>query len=185
LATQALTPDSKKPVAGSLAKAQSDETQQTTATPSKTSTVLTTQELAPDSKEPVAGSLSEGQSDETQQTSATPSKTSTVLAAQELAPDSKKPLAASLSEAQSDETRQTSDRGTSPAFFTYVVEPHDTLRELCTAIMGQYDPSTVAEIRRLNPGMRHLNRLRVGQELRFPLKTLGNQRSTFKNGQPK
>jgi hypothetical protein len=133
----------------------------------------------------VTGSLSEAQSDETQQTTASPSKTSTVLAAQELAPESKKPVAGSLSEAQSDETRQTTARRTSAAFFTYVVEPHDTLHELCTAIMGQYDPSTVAEIRRLNPGVRNLNHLQVGQELRFPLKTLGNQRSTFKKRQPK
>lgn len=153
------------------------------ATPSKTSTVLATQELAPDANKPVAGSLSEAQSHETQRTTATPSKTSTVLAAQE--PDSKKPVAGRVSEAQSDEAQQTTNRGTSAAFFTYVVEPHDTLRELCTAMMGQYDPSTVAEIRKLNPGVRNLNHLEVGQALRFPLKTLGNQGSTSKNGQPK
>jgi general secretion pathway protein A len=105
-----------------------------------------------------------------QTTVATPSKTSSVLATQELAPDSKKPVAGSLSQAQSDETQPTTDRGTSVAFFAYVVEPHDTLRELCTAIMGQYDPSTVAEIQKLNPGMKDPNHLEVGQELRFPLK---------------
>ena len=161
-------------------------TRQTTiATPSKTSTVLAAQELAPDSNKPAAGSLSEAHSDEAQQTTATPSEASSVLATQELAPDSKKPAAGSLSEAQPDDTQQTTDRGTSAAFFTYVVEPHDTLRELCTAITGHYDASTVAEIRKLNPGMRNPNHLEVGQALRFPLKTLRNQGSTFKNGQVK
>lgn len=159
--------------------------QTTVASPGKASSVLATQELAPDSKKSVGGSLSEAQPDGTQQTTPSPSKTSTVLPAQELTPDSKTPVAGGLPQAQSDETQQTRDRSTSAAFFTYVVEPHDTLRELCTAIMGQYDPSTVAQIRRLNPGMRNLNHLQVGQELRFPLKTLGNQRSTLKNGQPK
>jgi len=120
-----------------------------------------------------------------QTTVATPSKTSTVLATQELAPDSKKPVTGGLSEAQSDEAQLTTDRRTPAAFFTYVVEPHDTLRELCTAIMGHYDPSTVAEIQKLNPGMRNPNHLQVGQALRFPMKTLGNQESTFTNGQPK
>jgi len=159
--------------------------QTTVATPSKTSTVLATQELAPDSQKPVTGGLSEAQSDEAQQTTAAPSTTSTVLATQELAPDSKKPVAGSLSEAQSDEAQLTTDRRTPAAFFTYVVEPHDTLRELCTAIMGHYDPSTVAEIQKLNPSMRNPNHLEVGQALRFPMKTLGNQESTFTNGQPK
>lgn len=152
---------------------------------SKTSNVLAAQELAPDSNKPVAGSLPEAQSGETQQTTRTPSKTTTVLATQELAPDSKKPVAGSLSEAQPDETQQTIDRGTSAAFFTYVIEPHDTLRELCTAIMGHYNPSTVAEIRKLNPGMRNPNHLVVGQALRFPVKSLGNPGSTSKKGQPK
>lgn len=151
----------------------------------KTSTALAAEEWARDSNKPMAGRVSEAQSNETQQATATASKTSTVLAAQESAPDSKKPVAGSLPEAQSDEMQQTTDRGTSAAFFTYVVEPHDTLRELCTAMMGQYDPSTVAEIRKLNPGMRNLNHLQVGQELRFPLKTLQNQGSTSKKGQPK
>jgi type II secretory pathway predicted ATPase ExeA len=183
LATQELAPDAMKDAAGRLSEAQPDETRRSPAR-GTTSTVLATQELAPDAMKDAAGSLSEAQSDQTRQTTATP-KASTVLATQELAPDAMKDAAGRLSEAQPDETRRSPARGTSAAFFTYVVEPHDTLRELCTAIMGQYDPSTLAQIRRLNPGMRNLNHLQVGQELRFPLKTRGKQRSTLKNGQPK
>jgi general secretion pathway protein A len=53
--------------------------------------------------------------------------------------------------------------------FTYVVQLHDTIMELCRSAFGYCDASTLEEIRRLNPGLKNPNRLEVGQEVRLPL----------------
>ena len=52
---------------------------------------------------------------------------------------------------------------------TYVVQPSDTLRDLCLSIVGRYDDAVLAKIRELNPDLKDPNRLEVGQEVRLPL----------------
>lgn len=71
--------------------------------------------------------------------------------------------------AELNQPRFPTDRGSSNKSFTYVVQPKDTLRELCVSVVGRYDKTVVAEIMKLNPGIRNLNHLEVGQEIRFPL----------------
>lgn len=56
-----------------------------------------------------------------------------------------------------------------PAFFTYVVQPNDTLRDLCMSTIGRYDNTVLAEIRKLNPELKDPNHLLAGREIRFPL----------------
>ena len=53
--------------------------------------------------------------------------------------------------------------------FVYVVQPNDTIHDLCVWATGRYDDALVAEIRKLNPGLRDLDHLQVGQRIRFPL----------------
>ena len=52
---------------------------------------------------------------------------------------------------------------------TYVVQPSDTLRDLCLSIVGRYDDAVLAKIRELNPDLKDPNRLEVGQVVRLPL----------------
>jgi general secretion pathway protein A len=52
---------------------------------------------------------------------------------------------------------------------TYLVQPNDTLRDLCMSIVGRYDDAVLAKIRELNPDLKDPNRLDVGQEVRLPL----------------
>ena len=56
-----------------------------------------------------------------------------------------------------------------PAFFTYVIQPNDTLRDLCMSTVGRYDNAVLAELRKLNPELKDPNHLLVGREIRFPL----------------
>jgi general secretion pathway protein A len=53
--------------------------------------------------------------------------------------------------------------------FTYVVQPNDTLRELCLSLVGRYDEAVQEEIRKLNPNLKDLAQLNPGQEIRLPL----------------
>ena len=53
--------------------------------------------------------------------------------------------------------------------FTYVVQPKDTLRELCVSMLGRYDNAVRAEIRQLNPNLKNPEHLDPGQEIRLPL----------------
>jgi type II secretory pathway predicted ATPase ExeA len=53
--------------------------------------------------------------------------------------------------------------------FTYVVQPNDTLRALCLALVGRYDEAVQKEVRRLNPDLKDLKHLNAGQEIRLPL----------------
>src|SRR6202521_4983069 len=52
---------------------------------------------------------------------------------------------------------------------TYVVQPSDTLRDLCLSIVGRYDDAVLAKIRELNPDLKDPDRLGVGQEVRLLL----------------
>jgi type II secretory pathway predicted ATPase ExeA len=53
--------------------------------------------------------------------------------------------------------------------FTYVVQPKDTLRDLCVSTLGRYDKVVLSKIRELNPDLRNVDHLDVGQVIRFPL----------------
>jgi general secretion pathway protein A len=52
---------------------------------------------------------------------------------------------------------------------TYVVQPSDTLRDLCMALLGRYDKEVLNEVRRLNPNLKNPNVLEVGQEIVVPV----------------
>jgi hypothetical protein len=52
---------------------------------------------------------------------------------------------------------------------TYVVQPNDTLRDLCVSILGRYDSTILAEVRRLNPDLKTPEHLDAGQKIRLPL----------------
>jgi type II secretory pathway predicted ATPase ExeA len=60
-------------------------------------------------------------------------------------------------------------RASSVRSFTYVVQPKDTLRELCVSMLGRYDNAVRAEIRQLNPQLKNPEHLNPGQEIRLPL----------------
>ena len=63
-----------------------------------------------------------------------------------------------------------SDTGASAVrSFTYVVQPQDTLRELCVSMLGRYDNAVRAKIRQLNPNLKNPEHLDPGQEIRLPL----------------
>jgi len=51
---------------------------------------------------------------------------------------------------------------------SYIVQPHDTVVELCQSIFGRYDEVTLSEIRKLNPRLKDPDHLEVGQEIRLP-----------------
>lgn len=52
--------------------------------------------------------------------------------------------------------------------FAYVVQPHDTISDLCVAMLGRYDANVLQEIRTLNPGLKDLDHLEAGQKIRLP-----------------
>jgi len=47
--------------------------------------------------------------------------------------------------------------------FTYVVQPKDTLRELCVSMLGRYDNAVRAKIRQLNPNLKNPEHLDPGK----------------------
>ena len=53
--------------------------------------------------------------------------------------------------------------------FTYVIQPKDTLRDLCMSMLGRYDNAVLSEIRELNPDLKNPDHLDVGQEIRLPV----------------
>jgi general secretion pathway protein A len=63
---------------------------------------------------------------------------------------------------------QTGAGRSSVEFFTYVIQPKDTLRDLCVSILGRYDGNVLSEIRELNPDLKDPNHLDAGQEIRLP-----------------
>jgi type II secretory pathway predicted ATPase ExeA len=60
----------------------------------------------------------------------------------------------------------------SSRFFTYVVQPNDTIWNLCVWSLGRYDDTAVAELRKLNPDLRDVDRIEVGQQIRLPVRPL-------------
>lgn len=98
---------------------------------------------------------------------------SPIIASGAKAPELEPPLSWSV-ENKSDATHgqempKASGSQDPPAFFTYVIQPNDTLRALCMSAGGRYDNTVLAQIRKLNPDLRDPNHLLVGQEIRFPL----------------
>jgi general secretion pathway protein A len=78
-----------------------------------------------------------------------------------LTPD--KPLGVSR-----DTSAQPDTSADSSSSFTYVVQPHDTLRSLCMRFMGRYDDSVFSQIWKLNQDLTDPNHILVGQQVRFP-----------------
>jgi type II secretory pathway predicted ATPase ExeA len=54
-------------------------------------------------------------------------------------------------------------------YFTYVVQPEDTLRDVCVSGLGSYNKAVLQEVRRLNPSLRNADHLEVGQKIRLPV----------------
>jgi general secretion pathway protein A len=79
------------------------------------------------------------------------------------------PSPESYSLAQPNTNRQLPESGNSSKSFVYVVQPNDTLHDLCVSTMGRYDRTVVAEIQKLNPELNNFDHLQVGQRIRFPV----------------
>jgi type II secretory pathway predicted ATPase ExeA len=71
---------------------------------------------------------------------------------------------------ESNELPQTGAHENSLRFFAYVVQPKDTLRDLCVSALGRYDEDVLSQIQKLNPELGNPEHLDVGQKIRFPLK---------------
>jgi len=70
------------------------------------------------------------------------------------------------------ELLQTGTHENSLSFFIYVVQPKDTLRDLCVSTLGRYDKAVLSQIQKLNPELRNPDHLDVGQKIRLPLNPL-------------
>jgi len=94
-------------------------------------------------------------------------------ASPEVAPSSESQSARTVpdafSGAQSQAPAQTEPHADSANSLTYVVQPNDTLRDLCLSIVGRYDGAVLEKIRKLNPDLKNPNRIEAGQEVRLPL----------------
>jgi len=73
---------------------------------------------------------------------------------------------------QSHELQKTDAHENSLSFFIYVVQPKDTLRELCVSTLGRYNKVVLSQIQKLNPELRNPDHLDVGQKIRLPLNPL-------------
>lgn len=73
---------------------------------------------------------------------------------------------------QSEERPQSADGEASVPSFVYVIQPNDTLHDLCVSTIGRYDREAIKEIRKLNPSLGDLNHLEVGQQIRFPVSSM-------------
>ncbi len=73
---------------------------------------------------------------------------------------------------QPHELLQTDARENSLSSLAYVVQPKDTLRELCVSTLGRYDKVVLSQIQKLNPELRNPDHLDVGQKIRLPLNPL-------------
>jgi type II secretory pathway predicted ATPase ExeA len=82
---------------------------------------------------------------------------------------SEAPVTTAYDESQPTDSRQSDWRQDSSNVFTYVVQPHDTLRDLCLSLVGRYDEAVQEQIHRLNPNLKDLKKLKPGQEIRLPL----------------
>jgi len=84
-------------------------------------------------------------------------------------PQSARTIAAEFSGVQPQAPAETEPHTDSASSLTYVVQPNDTLRDLCLSIVGRYDAVVLERIRKLNPELKNPNRIEAGQEVRLPL----------------
>jgi general secretion pathway protein A len=84
-------------------------------------------------------------------------------------PPAERHLAGSVTGQVPPEIRHAEDGESSIKSFTYVIEPKDTLRDLCMSMLGRYDSAVLSEIRKLNPDLKNPDHLDVGQEIRLPI----------------
>ena len=69
------------------------------------------------------------------------------------------------------ETQQGATGESSIKSFIYVVQPRDTLRDLCVSMLGRYDRGVLSQIRELNPQLKNPEQLDAGQSIRLPIST--------------
>jgi general secretion pathway protein A len=79
------------------------------------------------------------------------------------------PLIGPAADEQPHELLQAVPRENSTSYYAYVVQPQDTLRDLCVATLGRYDKVVLLQIRNLNPELKNPDHLDVGQKIRLPL----------------
>ncbi len=84
-------------------------------------------------------------------------------------PQSARTIPAAFSGVQPQAPEQTEPHADSASSLTYVVQPNDTLRDLCLSIVGRYDAVVLEKVRKLNPDLKNPNRIEAGQEVRLPL----------------
>jgi general secretion pathway protein A len=84
---------------------------------------------------------------------------------------SERPLTGPVTGQPSASIPQASAGKSSIKSFTYVIQPKDTLRDLCVSMLGRYDRNVLSEIRELNPELKNPDLLEVGQEVRLPMAT--------------
>lgn len=77
-----------------------------------------------------------------------------------------------IADQQPHELAQTDARENSPSSYAYVVQPKDTLRDLCVSTLGRYDGAVLLQIQELNPELKNPDHLDAGQEIRLPLNPL-------------
>lgn len=77
-------------------------------------------------------------------------------------------LSISSGEPPAGSLRPVSAESSTPSF-VYVVQPNDTIHDLCIWATGRYDDAVTANLRRLNPSLQDLDHLQVGQRIRFPV----------------
>lgn len=73
---------------------------------------------------------------------------------------------------QPHELQRTAAHENSTRFFIYVVQPRDTLRDLCVLTLGRYDDVVLSQVQKLNPELRDPDHLDAGQKIRLPLHPL-------------
>lgn len=88
---------------------------------------------------------------------------------------SETPATTAYGEPQSSNLQPSDGQRDSSSIFSYVVQPDDTLEALCLSLVGRYDETVQKEIRKLNPNLRDLPRLKAGQEIRLPRTASINQ----------
>jgi general secretion pathway protein A len=59
---------------------------------------------------------------------------------------------------------------TKGAFFTYIVQPNDTISNLCEWALGRYDEAALAELKKLNPELIDPDRIEAGAQIRLPVR---------------
>jgi general secretion pathway protein A len=87
-------------------------------------------------------------------------------------PQPAQPLKDLSADQQPYELLQTGAHENSSSFFIYVVQPKDTLRDLCESTLGHYDKAVLSQIQKLNPELRNPDHLDAGQKIRLPLNPL-------------